>query len=63
FAMDWAANQREASMRLQAQTDVHPINRDRVLVTLQNFPPFARAFHCKQGDGMVKPAAKVCSVW
>lgn len=63
FAMSWAANQRAESARTQAQTDPHPLNRDRVLVTLENMPEFARAFHCKPGDGMVKPAGTLCRIW
>ena len=63
YAMSWAQNQRDASARTQAQSDPHPLSKDRVNVTLRNFPPFAAAFGCGRTAAMVKPPAKVCAVW
>jgi endothelin-converting enzyme/putative endopeptidase len=63
FAMSWAANERDEAARQQAQTDPHPLNRDRVLSVVENMPEFAAAFHCKPGDKMVNPPAKLCKIW
>jgi predicted metalloendopeptidase len=30
---------------------------------LVNMPEFAKAFSCKAGAPMTKPAAEVCSIW
>ena len=35
----------------------------RAIATLQNIPEFHRAFQCKPGDAMVRPAAQQCKLW
>jgi len=30
---------------------------------VKNVPEFARAFDCKEGDPMVRPAAERCKLW
>jgi putative endopeptidase len=50
-------------MRLQLNTNNRPIDQYRAIGTLQNMPEFHRAFQCKQGDAMVRPAAQQCKLW
>jgi predicted metalloendopeptidase len=59
----WAQNQRAAAAARQLATDPHPLAKYRVNATLQNMPEFHAAFHCKQGDAMVRPAAEQCRLW
>ena len=49
--------------RLMVVTDNHPIAKYRVIGPLSNMPEFQKAFGCKEGDPMVRPAAKSCRVW
>ncbi len=63
YARVWAANQRPEAMRRQLATDPHPLAKFRTNATLQNMPEFHRAFACKLGDPMVRPAAEQCKLW
>ena len=63
FATVWAENETPEFARFLGQSNEHPVNRNRVVGTLVNMPEFARAFHCTAGDTMVKPPAKVCTIW
>ena len=63
YARVWAANQRPEAMRRQLATDPHPLAKFRTNATLQNMPEFQRAFVCKLGDPMVRPAADQCKLW
>ncbi len=63
YARVWAANQRPEAMRRQLATDPHPLAKFRTNATLQNMPEFQRAFACKLGDPMVRPAADQCKLW
>jgi putative endopeptidase len=63
FARVWASNQRLEAARRQLATDPHPLAKFRTNATLQNMPEFQRAFGCKQGDPMVRPAAQQCKLW
>ncbi|HTD36501.1 MAG TPA: M13 family metallopeptidase [Candidatus Limnocylindrales bacterium] len=63
FATVWAENDTPEFARFLGQSNEHPVNRNRVIGTLENMPEFARAFGCKAGDPMVKPAAAMCKVW
>jgi len=63
YARVWAANQRPEAMRRQLATDPHPLAKYRTNATLQNMPEFQRAFACKLGDPMVRPAAEQCRLW
>jgi endothelin-converting enzyme/putative endopeptidase len=49
--------------RLMIQGDPHPIAKYRVIGPLSNMPEFAKAFSCKVGAAMVRPAAQQCRVW
>jgi len=63
YARVWAANQRTEAMERQLATDPHPLAKYRTNATLQNMPEFHRAFGCKLGDPMVRPAAEQCRLW
>jgi endothelin-converting enzyme/putative endopeptidase len=54
---------RPETQRLMIQSDPHPIGQYRVIGPLSNMPEFQRAFSCKEGTPMVRPAAKRCEVW
>ncbi|MEO8724932.1 MAG: M13 family metallopeptidase [Acidobacteriaceae bacterium] len=60
----WACeNDRPEEQRLRAATDPHSPGRYRINGVVVNMPQFARAFACKPGSAMVKPADKVCRIW
>jgi putative endopeptidase len=63
FAQWDCANERPEDLRMRAMTDEHSPARDRIDGVVVNMPEFADAFHCKQGQPMVKPAKDVCKVW
>ncbi|HEU5454027.1 MAG TPA: M13 family metallopeptidase [Terriglobales bacterium] len=49
--------------RQMVLTDPHPIGKWRVIGPLSNTPEFRKAFSCKEGDAMVRPAAEKCEIW
>jgi predicted metalloendopeptidase len=63
FARVWGTQFRPEAMRLQLNTNPHPLSKFRANGTLQNMPEFQRAFQCKAGDPMVRPPARQCSLW
>lgn len=63
FARVWATQLRPEAARLRLTTDPHPLGRFRAIGTLQNMPEFHKAFQCKVGDPMVRPADKQCELW
>jgi len=63
FAQWDCANERPEDLRVRAQTDPHSPAKYRINGVLVNMPEFAKAFSCKAGQPMVKPADKVCRVW
>ena len=63
FARVWGTQYRPEAMRLQLNTNDHPISKYRANATLQNIPEFQRAFHCKPGDPMTRPAQQQCKLW
>jgi predicted metalloendopeptidase len=63
FARVWGTQYREEAKLLQLKTNNHPLAQFRVIGTLQNMPEFHRAFGCKEGDAMVRPAAQQCALW
>jgi endothelin-converting enzyme/putative endopeptidase len=52
----------EAAQR-QLNANPHPLDQYRAIETLQNMPEFHRAFQCKPGDAMVRPASQQCRLW
>jgi putative endopeptidase len=63
FAQSWCSNVREETARMRAVTDPHAPPQFRVIGPLSNLPEFAKAFQCKEGDPMVRPAAQRCEIW
>jgi len=67
FFLAWAQFRGEA-MRIENQRqtvkgDTHPVPKFRVLGPLSNLAEFERAFSCKAGAPMMRPAAQRCAVW
>jgi predicted metalloendopeptidase len=63
FARVWAIAYRPEAVRLQLDTNPHPLPKYRCNATLQNMPEFQKAFGCKLGDPMVRPPDKRCKLW
>ena len=63
FARVWGTQLRPEAMRLQLNTNPHPLSKFRAIGTLQNMPEFQRAFQCKAGDAMVRPPQQQCRLW
>lgn len=63
FGRVWLRAHTPEDLRLRLNTDPHPIAKWRAIGTLQNVPEFHKAFSCKQGDFMVRPAEKQCKLW
>ncbi|HTX24084.1 MAG TPA: M13 family metallopeptidase [Steroidobacteraceae bacterium] len=63
FAQWACANERPERLRADAIVDPHSPPRDRINGVVVNMPEFARAFHCRAGAPLVKPADKVCKIW
>jgi putative endopeptidase len=63
FAQWACANERPEDLRVRAQTDPHSPPEYRINGVVVNMPEFAKAFSCRAGQPMVKPAEKVCKVW
>jgi putative endopeptidase len=59
----WGTQYREEAMRLQLNTNNHPLSQYRAIATLQNMPEFQKAFQCKPGDAMMRPAGQQCALW
>ena len=54
---------RPEDLRVKAITDEHSPGKYRINGVVVNMPEFGKAFACKAGQPMVKPADKVCKVW
>ena len=63
YAQIWASNDRPEYERLIVNTNPHPLGRFRAIAAPSNMPEFARAFDCKEGDAMARPAAIRCQIW
>jgi putative endopeptidase len=63
FAQWACANERPEDLRVRAQTDPHSPPEYRINGVVVNMPEFAKAFSCRAGQPMVKPAEKTCRVW
>jgi endothelin-converting enzyme/putative endopeptidase len=63
FARVWGTQLRPEAMRLQLNTNPHPLSQFRAIGTLQNMPEFQRAFQCTLTDAMVRPADQRCQFW
>jgi putative endopeptidase len=63
IAQIWASNDRPEYDLLHVNTDPHPLPRFRAIASSSNMLEFARAFGCKEGDAMVRPAGMRCQIW
>jgi endothelin-converting enzyme/putative endopeptidase len=63
FARVWGTQFRPEALRLQLNTNNHPVSQYRAIGTLQNMPEFHKAFQCKAGDPMVRPPQLQCKLW
>lgn len=63
YAQVWAANDRPEFDRLMANLNPHALDRYRGIAAPSNMPQFEKAFGCKEGDAMVRPAAIRCQIW
>jgi endothelin-converting enzyme/putative endopeptidase len=63
FAQWSCSNMRPEQEREQVLTDPHSPPRYRVNGVVVNMPEFARAFQCRPGAPMTKPAGQACRIW
>lgn len=63
YARVWGTQYRAEAMRLQLNTNAHPLDQYRAIATLQNMPEFQKAFQCRPEDAMTRPAAQQCALW
>jgi putative endopeptidase len=61
YAQNWALTERPELARLQANTDPHPLPKNRAIGPLSNMPEFAKAWGCAKGDKMIRE--QVCKIW
>ena len=61
FAQIWAGNDRPEFIRLQVNTNPHPLHSFRAIGAPSNMPTFRQAFGCKAGDPMVREER--CVIW
>ena len=61
FAQIWAGNDRPEFIRLQVNTNPHPLHNFRAIGAPSNMPAFQQAFGCKAGDPMVREER--CTIW
>ena len=63
YAQSRLSVQRPEATRSMLATSVHAPSRFRINGPLSNMPEFARAFGCKEGDPMVRPARERAMIW
>jgi endothelin-converting enzyme/putative endopeptidase len=63
FAQWACSNERPEDLRVRAATDPHSPAEYRINGVVVNMPEFEKAFGCKAGQAMAKPAERVCKVW
>ncbi|MFZ0702817.1 MAG: M13 family metallopeptidase [Candidatus Acidiferrales bacterium] len=63
YSQIWAATDRPEFVRLMANLNPHALDRLRSIAAPSNMPAFAKAFGCKEGDAMVRPASLRCQIW
>lgn len=63
FAQWDCADARPEALRVHARIDPHSPARWRINGVVVNMPEFEKAFACKPGAKLVKPAAERCKVW
>jgi putative endopeptidase len=63
FAQWDCADARPEQLRVQAKVDQHSPAKWRINGVVVNMPEFEKAFACKPGAKLVKPAGQHCKVW
>ena len=63
WAQVWRENIRPELARLYLKTDPHSPQQWRTNGPLSNLPEFAKAWGCKGGDPMVRPASEQPDIW
>jgi putative endopeptidase len=63
FAQGACENASPEQQREWALTDPHSPAKYRINGVVVNMPEFARAFRCKEGAPMTRPAGKACVIW
>ena len=63
FAQWDCANERPDDLRMRAIADPHSPAKLRINGVVVNMPEFGKAFGCKAGQPMVRPAEQMCRVW
>ncbi len=63
YAQTWREHDRPEELTSRITVDPHAPAEWRVNGPVSNMPAFARAFGCKEGDPMVRPAGSVPSIW
>ncbi len=63
YAQIWRNLSRPEYLRQRVNTDPHAPLMWRVNGPLSNMPEFAKAFRCKAGDAMVRPASVRAQIW
>ncbi len=63
FAQWDCGDARPEALRLRAKIDPHSPARWRINGVVVNMPEFEKAFACKPGARLVKPAGERCKVW
>jgi endothelin-converting enzyme/putative endopeptidase len=61
FARVWSSRLRPDAVKLQLNTNPHPLAQFRANGTVMNMPEFRAAFACKRGDPMVREVD--CQLW
>jgi endothelin-converting enzyme/putative endopeptidase len=63
YAQHWCTAATPDDLRKLAESDSHALPAYRTNGPLSNMPEFGKAFGCKPGSPMMRPADKVCRVW
>jgi endothelin-converting enzyme/putative endopeptidase len=63
FAQVWCTNIRPEAAQMRAAVDPHSPAHWRVDGPLSNLAEFSSAFQCNEGQAMVRPQDKRCTVW
>ena len=63
WARVWRGHTRDKALEVQLNSDPHSPMSQRAIGAPSNMPAFAKAFDCKPGDAMVRPADKRVEIW
>jgi len=63
WAQIWRSNSRPEYSRMLISVDPHSPDSWRVNAPLSNMPEFAKAWGCKVGSTMVRPASESVAIW